>query len=162
MRKIMGHLWILSLVVAVTFGMTGCTSKASQIQDTLSEFEYSCRNSDVNVILNCIDPDVADPIRIAIALFSTMTGEDYENIVDGLFDHLEGEPFGASFDAKRFLSTISFSDEKLKTKKNTAKVTCKMNFEVAGVQFTRDTVIDMVKLDGKWYIAGFDLFSDNK
>lgn len=149
----------LFLLIAIAFGTVGCTSKASQIKDTLSEFEYACRNLDVDAMLKCIDPDVSDPIRLGMAVFSTITGTDYEDIVDVLFANISEGEFGTSFDAKDFLSTISVSDVKVKTKKNTATVTCKISFELAGEQFERDAAIDMGKRDDKWYITYFEILS---
>lgn len=159
MKKVLRYLVTIMLIVTMTIGMTGCTSNASQIKDTLSEFEYAARNLDVNAMLKCIDPDVSDPIRLGLALVSTFSDADYEDLVDGLFDNLGASEFGSSFNAEDFLSTISVSDAKLKTKKHRGVVTCKINFELAGEQFTRDATIEMIEKDDKWYIASFDMFS---
>lgn len=159
MKKVFRYLVTIMLIVTMAFGMTGCASKTSQIKDTLSEFEYACCNLDVNAMLKCIDPDVSDPIRLSLALVSTFTDTDYEDLVDGLFDNIGASEFGSSFDAEDFLSTISVSDAKVKTKKNRATVTCKINFELAGEQFKRDATIEMIEKDDKWYIYSFDIFS---
>lgn len=159
MKKVLRYLVTIVLIVTMTMEMTGCTSKASQIKDTLSEFEYAARNLDVNAMLKCIDPDISDPIRLGLALVSTFSDADYEDLVDGLFDNLGASEFGSSFNAEDFLSTISVSDPKIKTKKNRAVVTCKLSFELAGEQFTRDATIEMIEKDDKWYIASFDMFS---
>ena len=159
MKKALRYLVVIMLVVTMNFGMTGCASKASQIKDTLSEFEYACHNLDVNAMLKCIDPDISDPIRLGLALVSTFTDADYEDLVDGLFNNIGDSEFGSSFDAEDFLNTISVSDAKLKTKKHRATVTCKINFELAGEQFKRDATIEMIEKDDKWYIYRFDMFS---
>ena len=126
MKKIRNSIVIFAVVALAIFGLTGCTSKSDQIKDTLSEFEYACRNLDVNAMLKCIDPDVSDPIRFGLAVFSTFTDADYEDLVDGLFENVSSAEFGANFTAEEFLSTISITDMKVKAKKNTATVTCKM------------------------------------
>lgn len=159
MKRIVRCFVSIILIVTMAFGMTGCVSKTSQIKDTLSEFEYACRNLDVNAMLKCIDPDISDPIRLGLALVSTFTDADYEDLVDSLFDNIGASEFGSSFDAEDFLSTISVSDAKLKTKRHSATVTCKVNFELAGEQFKRDATIEMVEKDDKWYIYSFDMFS---
>lgn len=159
MKKVLSYLVIIMLIVTMTFGITGCASKASQIKDTLSEFEYSCRNLDVNAMLKCIDPDISDPIRLGLALVSTFTDTDYEDLVEDLFDNIRTSEFGTKFDAEDFLSTISVSDSKLKTKKHRATVTCKISFELAGEQFERDATIEMIEKDDKWYIYSFDMLS---
>jgi hypothetical protein len=162
MKKVLCYLITILLIGTMTMGITGCTSKASEIKDTLSEFEYACRDLDVNAMLKCIDPDIADPIRLGLALVSTFTDADYEDLVDGLFDNIGTSEFGSSFNAEDFLSTISVSDAKLKIKKQNATVTCKINFELAGEQFKRDATIKMIKKDDKWYICSFDMFSSNE
>ena len=159
MKKVLHYMVTIMLIVTMTMGMTGCTSKASQIKDTLSEFEYAARNLDVNAMLKCIDPDISDPIRLGLAVFSTFTDADYEDFVDGLFDNLGASEFESSYTAEDFLSTITISDAKLKTKKHTAVVNCKINFELAGEQFSRDASIEMIEKNDKWYIYSFDMFS---
>lgn len=162
MKKVFRYLVTIILIVIMTMGITGCASKASKIKDTLSEFEYAARNLDVNAMLKCIDPDISDPIRFGLAVFSTITDADYEDLVDGLFDNLGVSEFGSSFNAEEFLSTISVSDAKLKIKKHTAVVTCKINFELAGQKFSRDASIEMIEKNDKWYIHSFDMFSSYK
>jgi len=140
--------------------LTGCESKSSKIKDTLSEFEYACQNLDVDAILDCIDPDIADPIRFAVALYSGATGQDYEDFLDSVFDDLVAGVFGIDFDPYDFLSTISFTDIKVKTKKDYATVTCELNFEIAGEQFKRDATIYMIENDENWYVASIDVLSE--
>lgn len=162
MKRIVLYLTMLFLIVTMTLGMTGCNSKASQIKDTLSEFEYACRNLDVDAMLDCIDPDVSDPIRLGIALFGTVADMDYEEVVEGLFGNIGRGEFDSSYEAEDFLDTITVSDVKVKAQKDTAVVTCKISFELAGEAFNRDTTIDMVRKNDKWYIADFDMFSNRE
>lgn len=156
MKQAKRYISAILLTVIMLFGTTGCTSKSSQINDTLSEFEYACQNLDVNAILKCIDPDISNPIRLGLAIFSTIADADYEDIVDGLFDNISSLEFDFDFNAKEFLRTISITDTEVKAKKNTAVVTCKAGFELAGEYFDKYAEIDMIKKDEKWYISSLD------
>lgn len=156
MKKLRELIAVL-LIVIMVFCMMGCSSDKSQIKDTLSEFENSCRNLDVDGMLDCIDPDVSDPIRLGMAVLSNITGTDYESIIACIFSNISESGLGDDFNPQEFLSTIGVSDAKLKINNNTATVTCELSFEVAGEKFERDAAIDMVKKDDKWYIAGFDM-----
>lgn len=159
MKKKMKKLLVLLLSIIMLLSMSGCTSDKSQIKDALSEFEYSCQNLDVDAMLACIDPDIADPIRFGVAVYSQVQGDDYEDVMDGILECLITSQAGESVDSEAFFSTISFSDEKIEKKKAYANVACKVNFEMAGEQFTRDANIQMVKRDDKWYVVSFDMFS---
>lgn len=160
MKKYFKNLVIACLIVTMAAGLSGCGSKADkEINKTLDEFQYSCQNLDVKAMLDCVNPDVADPIRFGFALISQFTETEYEDIVDCLFDGLLSGEFGEEFDCKEFLNTINLSEIEIDSDGNHADVSCKLNFELAGQEFSRPTKIGMIQVDEKWYIDGLDLFS---
>lgn len=163
MRKGVRFLLVFILTISMVLGLTGCSSKKAQIKDTLSEFEYACRNLDTKAMLRCIDPDIADPIRLFFIGLSVITEKDYEDLVNALFDIRDNE-LTDRLEAKQFLSSITFTDLKIKAKRKTATVKCKTNFEIVGEQFRRNTTIKMIRDedDDKWYISSFNLLSDEE
>lgn len=152
---------MIALVLAAVLLMsclTGCGA-AGEIQDTLKEFEYACRNLDTDAILGCVDPDVADPIRMILALYSEATEQDYEDVTDDVLENIVYGLFGADFDPDDFLSTLSVTDPQLEIDGDTAIVNCVVNFEIAGEKFARDSVIVLVEIRDRWYISYIDLFA---
>lgn len=149
---------ILAAVLLVSC-LSGCSGNATKIRNTLEEFEYACRNLDTDAILGCIDPDVADPIRMVLALYSQATNQDYEDITDTALEDVVYGVFGTDFDPDDFLSTLSVTDAKLKVEDDLAVVECVVNFEIAGEKFARDSAIYLVEIRDKWYISYIDLFA---
>ena len=143
---------VVLLAMAVMVVSSACAADVSDIGDTLTEFEYACHNLDVRAMLNCIDPDVAEPVKFTISAYSALTGQDSEDVLDEVVIAI----FGADFDPDEFLSHITITDPKIEVKKNTATVTCVVNFELSGDMYHWDAAIDMIKTDDKWYIAGFE------
>ena len=152
MRKKIHRIVAILLCVCMFVSLTGC-GKRSAIKDTLDEFEYSCSNLDLNAILNCINPSVADPIKLGLVIYSTASGNDYEDVLDDLVKTL----FGEYYNAREFLGTISITDRKIKIKKDTATVECILHFEVVGVQFNKETTITMVESNKEWYISSIQI-----
>ena len=140
------------LAAAIMMTLCSCTTNASEIEDTLSEFEYACHNLDIHAMLNCIDPDVAEPIKFSISAYSALTGQDSEDVLDELVEAV----FETDFEPDEFLSHITITDPKIKVQKNKATVTCIINFEIGGDTYHKDTIINMIKTDDKWYISGFE------
>lgn len=159
MRKTARIIALLLLTAALLSCFSGCATKASKIKDTLSEFEYACRTLDVDAILDVIDPSVADPIRLTIAILSSAAGQDYEDVTDGILEELIYGVFGEDYDPDEFLSTLSISDAKVETTETGAVVTCLVNFEIAGERFEQFSTIVMREVNEKWYIASIDIFS---
>ena len=110
-------------------------------------------------MLGCIDPDVADPIRLILALYSQATEQDYEDVTDEILENIVYSVFGEDFDPDEFLSTMSVSDVELDVDGEVAVVNCVIHFEVAGEQFARDSAIVLVEIRDRWYISYIDLFA---
>ena len=153
---------IIALVMAALLlltCMTGCSNAGSQIVDTLKEFEYACRNLDTDAILGCIAPDVANPIRMVLALYSEFTEQDYEDVTDTILEEIVYRVFGEGYDPDEFLYTLAITDVETEVHEDAALISCIIHFEIAGEQFERDSEIYMVEERGMWYIAYIDLFA---
>lgn len=138
--------------------LTGC-GKVNKIRDTLEEFVYACRNLDTDAILGCVDPNVADPIRMILALYSQATEQDYEDVTDRALENIVYGIFGTDYDPDDFLSTLSVTDVELDVDGEIAVVSCVINFEIAGEKFARDSAIVLVEIRDRWYISSIDLFA---
>ena len=153
----LGKRWVAAmLAVCMLLPLTACKTNVSQIKDTLTEFEYACHNLDLKAMLKCIDPEISDPIRLALSAFGAVTGKDTDDLLDMAVESV----FGADYDPEEFLSRISVTDPKLKIKKKNATVDCKIGFELGGDTFEKGAVIRLRKVEDKWYISGIELKDD--
>lgn len=147
------------VLVLLVSSMTGCSAQKTEVLDKLDEFTYACRNLDVDALLNCIDPDIAEPIKMGLVLFSTATGQDYEDVIDGILIDLVGSIFGSDYDPDAFLSTLTISNPKVTVRGKQAKIRCVIGFEIAGKKLSREATIVMAKEQKKWYVANVDFFA---
>ena len=159
MKKQNRMIALMLVALVLVSCLTGCSGAAGEIRDTLQEFEYACRHLDTDAILGCVDPDVADPIRMILALYSQATGRDYEDVTDGILEKVVYGIFGEDFDPDDFLSTLSVTDAKLEVDGDEAVVNCVINFEIAGEKFARNSAIYLVEIRDRWYISYIDLFA---
>lgn len=150
----LGKRWIaVLLAVCMLLPLTACKTNASQIRDTLSEFESACHSLDLRGMLRCIDPDISEPIRLGLGAVGALTGQDTNDLLDMAVKSV----FGANYDPEEFLSRITVTDPKLKIKKKNATVDCKIGVELGGDTFQKGAVIRMRKVEDQWYISGIEL-----
>ena len=148
---------ILLLVCTMVLSLCSCIGSKKEIQNVIDEFEYSCQNLDIDAMLNCIDPSVAQPIRALILAARLLTGTDAEDAMEDAMDMAINTVFGEDYESEEFLKGLSIEDEKISVKRKTATVECKIVFEIAGESFSQNTTIKMKNKDDTWYISGINL-----
>lgn len=157
MKKLFRKVSVFLAILTVLGTLTACGG-SSKINDTLDEFEYAARNMDIQAMLDCIDPIVADPVRDIFTLYNLIAHEKAEEA----FENMINEIFGIDFDVSDFLTDISFEDRVIKTAGSRATVKCRIICEIKGEPFKRDTIVTMRRKNKKWYIAGVEIdYSDD-
>lgn len=144
MKKIV----IVLLVCTILLSLCGC-KRTEGITNTLQNFGQACRDLDLNAMLNCVDPTIAKPIQFGLALYGVVADSDVQDTLDDLV----GLVFGEDYRSSEFLSTLQFSDFHLSGHGSSAKVNCKVSFELSGQSFTREATITLVEKDDTWYIS---------
>lgn len=146
------RIFAVTLVAALLLSLCACGSKG-EIKKTLSEFEYACKNLDLNAMLNCIDPTVAKPVQIGLAIYGMVTDNNVEDMLDDLVELV----FGENYESSDFLSKLSIIDPDINRSGNTANVECKISFELSGQEFEKEATIKLVEKEDVWYISGISL-----
>lgn len=141
------------MVCAIVLSLCACSSDKNEIQMTVDKFESSCKSMNISQILNCIDPSVGQPVKVALAVLNAATGQD----TSGLLKNLVSIVFNTDLNAEDLLKSLDIKDCEIKISGKNAVVDCKIGFEVAGVDFTQSAKINMVKKDDEWYISGIEL-----
>lgn len=143
---------ILTMALALlVVSLTGC-GETKKCINTLKEFQYACNNLDLNAMLDCINPEIADPIRVIIATWSKLTEQDKDELIDGLVSEVIEGLDEQDIDVKEFLPLMEIEPKDFQIKKNNAYVRCKVTAVISGVQVKRYLDIYMRKFDGDWYI----------
>lgn len=148
MKKRFALLFVV--VMASMTLLTGCKSgDKKECLYVIEEFQYACNNLDVDAMLRCMDPDVADPIRIVLAMSGMDASEQLGQLVDAMLsDVSEGEE-GAS----QILGSIVIEPKDVEVGKKTAVAYCRISFSVNGVDVVRFVDISLRIHDDTWYIT---------
>ena len=119
---------LLSLIIMITLFISGCGEEkkcANQIQSFVS----ACNELDAEGILSCMDPSIADPIRITFGVIGTLTGKELNDVLDGIIHILvKGlQLFNDEIEMEQIFSSMSIEVEKIKmtTGSNSITVTLK-------------------------------------
>ena len=105
------------LCVISAMQLAGCGNKGkADCENVVNEFEYACNELDIDAILRCLHPDVADPIRAVLSLANMVSGEETEDVVDMIASELGGELEKENVDVsglvmdERYFTTLAFVD----------------------------------------------------
>lgn len=145
---------IVMLIAAMVLSLCGCSNDKSEIENLMTEFEYSCNELDIDAMLNCIDPAISDKIKLATGIAGMFTDKDSDELIEGLVGMLTGDN---SLNADDFFSSIKIETSDIKTKKETGTANAIVEYSVAGEKFKKEATFDYVYNMDKWYISSFKL-----
>lgn len=143
---------VVLLVMAVQ--LTACGGK-EECRNVLDEFEYACNELDVDAMLRCINPEIADPIRLGLALFVNVTDTDIEDIVDQVAEILISSMDEVNIDASEMFHSMELETTKIKVKGKNASVYVNISFETMGMEMEKYGVFQMIQVNDTWYIESF-------
>lgn len=131
----------------------GEAREGTQIQETLTEAQYAIENVDTKALLNIIDPDVADPIRLLLAATGVNGNEAMAQVMSSLMgDDAFDMAQGALNDVQ-----IEVTDSQILGKNAVLETLWTM--DINGNEFFRYVTIQMEKINKKWYIVDFSVSS---
>lgn len=150
---------LLTLVMCLTL-LTGCGEKG-KVKALISDFESACQSADVSKMLDCLDPEVAKPVKGVMSLL----GIDASKISDLLDSVVGGELFGSSGigellktdNLEEELATLEIKPESYAF--NKAKDECSVQVTYSGTfrgeEFSKEGELTCVLRDKTWYLAAF-------
>lgn len=154
MKRIIG---LMLIVVMITACLTGCGKKEQEeCEIVLDEFEYACNELDLDAILRCINPEVSDPIRIGLAFVTNWTYMDTEDMVDKVATALTGTLDEINLDTTELFQSMELETKEFAAENGRAAVLSEITFETMGVEMEKYVIFDLIQLDEKWYIDGFE------
>lgn len=151
----------LIVVLMLMLQFTACGGGAKkECQNVLDEFEYACNELDVDAMLRCINPELSDPIRLGLALFTHITEKDVEDMVDEIGAVLISSMDDMNVDAEELFQSMELETTKLKVKGKNAVAYVNINFETLGVEMEKYGEFNLRKIEDAWYIESFT-FTEN-
>lgn len=147
---------VISLVVVVAVVVVGTVvyKNYDSPKSTIEKFEDSYNSADVDGMIECFDPSVQALYSGANSILSDFIGMDIGDLSAML-------PFLAEIDDSGDYSDLPKIDISVldvdKTSDSTATVLCEFT-TFDGV--TEEDTIEMVKIDGEWYISGEEFYSE--
>ena len=73
---------IVMLIAALVLSLCGCSNDKGEIENLMTEFEYSCNELDIDAMLDCIDPAISDKIKLATGIASMFTNKDSDELTE--------------------------------------------------------------------------------
>ena len=144
---------VLFLGGRFTAEKVGEAKEGTQIKETLTEAQYAIENVDTKALLNIIDPDVADPIRLLLAT----TGVNGNEAMAQVMSSLLGDD---AFDmAQGALNDVQIEVTDSQILGNNANLETLWTMNINGNEFFRYVTILMEKINRKWYIVDFSVSS---
>ena len=145
---------VVMLIATMVLSLCGCSNDKGEIENLMTEFEYSCNELDIDAMLDCIDPAISDKIKLATGIASMFTDKDSDELTEELVGMLTGDN---SLNADDFFSSIKIETSDIKTKKETGTANAIVEYSIASEKFKKEATFEYVYHMEKWYISSFNL-----
>lgn len=150
----------LIMVLMLILQLAACGNEKDECRNVLDEFEYACNELDADAMLRCINPKIADPIRLGLSLLTHMTDKDIDDYVDEIAESLIETMDEVNIDATELFHSMKLEVTKVKAKGKKALAYVNITFETMGVEMEKYGVFQMIQVDDIWYIESFS-FTEN-
>ena len=137
---------IMILVTGMmVLSLTAC-GKDNEVKEVVNRLESAINKMDVNEVLDCVNPEVANPIKLLVGTF----GQGEEMLLD-----LVQQVFGATiqFDEVN-TEKVKLEPKEVHVNGNSATVECELEFEWGESVIKEIIVFNMIKVEDEWYIDG--------
>lgn len=144
---------VVVVLGGVAFGVRSVSGirEKSRIEDVVGELRYACQNMDADALLSIVNPNIADPLRMAAAVTNTNKNELMADIFSSL-----GEPV-ENVDLEQVLRSLTYEIRKIQVSGRYARVTAQCTLTVNGEIFSREATLELEQIEKKWYIMSADL-----
>lgn len=144
------------LVLVISFAsvmLCGCGDKGD-IKGLMKEFESACNDLDIDAMLDCLNPKIADTVNTTLGLVGMFTDTDTDTMLDSISKALLGGTEEGE-NGSEFFSTIQIDVEEIDAGKNSATVDVEISYEVNGETIDKpaEFTCNYSDEDEKWYIS---------
>ena len=140
---------ILLLMLSCLFG---CDAKSKEVESLLAEFEQACNTLDINAMLDCITPTVADPIKVGVSLYDLFVQQSDDKTLDQIAVVLSGD---SKLDGNDFFSSVKIEVRSVKADGENMLAETDLSYTLLGQTYEKDAIFTCTMNSDKWYISGF-------
>lgn len=126
-------------------------SDEEEVETAIGEFQYACQTSDVDAMLDCLDPGFSQSLKSGRLLLNWMSTQ--ENADEVIMNSMLIAVMNIA-DISVDLSTMEIEVEEIDMKDDMATVNGTLNLESTTGTYHDDITMRMAKSDDKWYITG--------
>ena len=120
------------------------------VEDVIDRCNIACNNTDIEGILDCIDPQIAKPIRATLKVAKSIGGKDDEEMLNTVVGLLANSDVEDSYDV---CESLDISVESLEQDGDVATAEVKFSYELDGQKYIGTTTAKCKYIDGQWYIS---------
>lgn len=154
-KKVLTAISIILLIAVFTCGLTGCGEKQG-IKSLIGKFENACNNTDIDAMLDCINPQIADPIKTGIGIYNSIFngGDDNSAALGSIEEQIIGDKSEGG-ESSDFFESIEIEIGEITVTEDKASVSATLNFTALGKSYSKPVTISCIQEGDVWYISGF-------
>lgn len=156
MKRVSRNIVLTVLIFVMLFSVVGCANlkNSSDIKKLMNNFESSCNELDINGILDCINPSIADKIKLAVGIVGTFTDTPTDELIDVISGALTSD---SSIIGTEFFESIKIEVEDIEIVEDNATVTTVLSYTIADETYEKSAVFECIYYTGEWYISNFNI-----
>ena len=124
------------------------------VEQMIERCNTACNDVDLAGILDCVSPQVAGPLRMGLNIAGSLGGKSDEELLNAILDFLGADIAGNS---EEICQTLEIDVVSVDTKGDAAEVGVTFSFTQDGKDYTGETNVTCIFIDGRWYISKFSV-----
>ena len=118
------------------------------VENLVSDCTAACHEMDVEAILDCVNPKLADPLRSMLKV-AGLSGKSDEELLELVGTYMGAEATNYS----EFCETLATETGEVEVRGEKANTTITYTFEQDGERFQGEADVSFTRVDGQWYIS---------
>lgn len=146
---------LMALLMLLSLG--ACKPREAQsdepVRALIVRFEDACHQLDANEILDCVNPDIAQPLKFAAGVAGEFAGLSSDELLGMLSGMLQNA--GDIGDNKQFFSSLHMTVDQVEMDASRAKARVTVTYTTDEKEYSREATVVCIERDERWYIAEF-------
>lgn len=158
---------LLVLTALLVMSLSGCGTLAelfklqpepqtsAYTRDTVEQMvercNAACNDMDLDGILDCVSPKIADPLRTGLNLVGSLGGKSDEELLNTLLEVLGAE---RAENSGEICSTLEIEVASVDVDGDTAQAEVHFSYSQNGQKYIGETNVTCISIGGRWYISG--------
>ena len=151
MKKTVTRIFSVVLVLTMLLSLASCGEKA-KIRSTISAFQTACNELNVEAVVDCLEPTIANLLNAGAGLLGGLLGSSEEEVFSSLSSLLGNHSDAIGIESFKTLQ-IKVNDIAEDGATANAKVTLSY-IGITGEEKTADATINLKNSSDQWLISG--------